>query len=172
MVEINVFKAFKEDLTNKYGQSFEVGVVYSKSNRVLKFGKNGSGYHVSVQLADTFRFFNPCRDNVYCEVVGFGNMVQQDNYLYRSDTMYVVEKMKIIKIMTREDIFRYVLHSSIDEFRRFLALYPFNKEELELLKLWVLEKNEEYKKLFYEASLYQTGDSSSFKRNPKYLRRF
>lgn len=96
------FKAFKCDLKNKYGTQFKVGEVYSKNADTLKFGEKGHGYHMSAKLADTFRFFNPVLDNVYCEVVGFGKIVQEDDYLYDSAPMYVVEK--IIKILSREDI--------------------------------------------------------------------
>lgn len=136
----------------------------------MKFGEKGHGYHMSAKLADTFRFFNPVLDNVYCEVVGFGKIVQEDDYLYDSAPMYVVEK--IIKILSREDILQYILEADVNEFRRFLALYPFTKEELEILRNKVVCKDISYKKLFDDAMVYQCGDISTFKRNKKYLRNY
>lgn len=74
-------------------------------------------------MADTFRFFNPRSDNIYCEVLGIGRVLKQDDYLYHSDSMYVVEKLEIKKILSREDILQYVYQADVDEFRRYLALF-------------------------------------------------
>lgn len=168
-MEISAFKAFKGDFSNKYGEKFELGVVYSKNPATLKFGKFGHGYHVTAKLEDTFRFFNPCLDNVYCEVLGSGKVIKYDDYLYHSDSMYVVEKLEIIKILSREDILQFVYQADLNEFRRYLALFPFTKEELENLRSMVIEKGFEYQQLFHYAMEYQKGDIASFKRNPKYL---
>lgn len=165
------FKAFKSDLKNKYGDQFELGEIYSKNPDTLKFGENGHGYHLAAKLGDTFRFFNPALENVYCEVVGFGKIVKEENYLYDSAPMYVVEKFKLIKILSREDIFRYVCQVDVDEFRRCLELYPFTKEELEILRDVVISKDTSYQELLIHAMKYQNGDISSFKRNRKYLRK-
>ena len=43
MVIIHGYKAFKADLKNKYGDSFELGKVYSKDPSTLRFGENGHG---------------------------------------------------------------------------------------------------------------------------------
>ena len=170
-MEVKGYKAFKGDLKNKYGEPFEMNVVYSKDPDKLKFGENGHGFHMTAKLADTFRFFNPCLDNVYCEVIGFGKIVQQDDHLYDSDSMYAVEKIKIVKVLSREDIFQYVCQADEAEFRRCLALFPFTKDELEQLRLVVIQKGTVYEELFQDAKKYQTGDASSFKRNSEYLRR-
>lgn len=171
MMEIRGFKGFKDDFRNKYGKPFETGVVYSRESTVLKFGENGKGYHFAVSLADTFRFFNPCLDNMYCEVLGTGNFLRQDPYLYNSDVMYVVEKLEIIRVLSREDILQYVCQADMDELRRFFALFPFTKAELEALRKYFIEKGYEYEQFISRAMEYQTGDRETFKRNPKYLRR-
>lgn len=165
------FKAFKSDLKNKYGVKFELGKIYSKNPDTLRFGENGHGYHMTSKLADTFRFFNPTLDNVYCEVVGFGKIVEQDNYLYDSAPMYVVEKFKVIRVLSREDIFNYIYQSDIDEFRRCLALYPLTKEELKILREKVISRDNTYKEILMSAMKSQRGDIDTFKRNKKYLRR-
>ena len=90
-MEVIGYKAFKSGLKNKYDVLFELGKVYSKNSDTLKFGEMGHGYHMTAKLADTFRFFNTMLDNVYCEVLEFGKVIQQDNHLYNCDSMYVVE---------------------------------------------------------------------------------
>ena len=103
-MEFKTFKAFKGNLENKYDEKFEMGVVYSNNSGNLKFGEFSgidNGYHVAINLVDTFRFFNPCFDNIYCEVLCFGETLRQENYLYQSDDMYVVEKFQITKILSR-----------------------------------------------------------------------
>lgn len=168
-MEVIGYKAFKGGLTNKYGAKFEVGSVYEKDPNTLRFGEGGHGYHLASKLADTFRFFDPALDNVYCKVMGFGKIVQEDNYLYDAAPMYVVEKFKITKVLTREDIFQYVCQADVDEFRRFLMLFPFTKEELNLLRDLVVNKEKEYQ-LLLDATKCQQGDIKTFKRSRKYLR--
>ena len=170
-MDFKAFKAFKGDLQNQSGPPFAAGVVYSKSFDTLKFGEFGHGYHVAKNLVDTFRFFNPCLDNIYCEVLCSGKFLLQKDYLYQSDDMYVVEKFEIIKILSREDILNYVYQSSVEEFERYLFLFPFTKNELMELRQWVLNLGGDYLKVFQDANTYQTGDVSTFKRNRKYLRK-
>ena len=170
-MEVVGYKAFKGDFSNKYGAHFEIDGVYAKDPNTLKFGENGHGYHMALKLADTFRFFNPTADNVYCQVLGFGEVVQQDDYLYDSDSMYVVEKIKILKVMSREDIFTYACQADVKELRRFLALFPFTKEELEILRDIVTRKEKVYQQVFSDSLGCQTGDIAFFKRNRKYLRK-
>jgi len=169
-MEIIGYKAFKKGLVNKYGAPFELDTVYQKSSDTLKFGENGHGYHMTSKLADTFRFFNPTLDNVYCQVMGFGKVVKADDYLYDSDDMYVVEKFKILKVLSRDDIFEYILNADVNEFRRILELYPLTKNELKVLRELVITKDDDFVETFSGALERQQGDISSFKRNPKYLR--
>ena len=75
------------------------------------------------------------------------------------------------KILSREDILQYTYQADIDELRRCLALFPYTKQELEILRQVVIEKGIMYEQLFESAMEYQQGDIVSFKRNPNYLRR-
>ena len=170
-MEFKAFKAFKGNLENKYGEKFETGVVFSKNSDNLKFGEFGHGYHVAINLVDTFRFFNPCFDNTYCEVLCSGNVLLQKDYLYQSDDMYVVEKFQITKILSREDILSYVYQASPKDFESYLYLFPFTKDELVSLREWVLSLGGDYLRVFQVANAYQTGEISTFKRNRKYLRK-
>ena len=167
MNEIIGYKAFKSDLTNKYGFKFEVGVEY-KESKDLKFGINGGGFHFASCLADTFRYFNPKYNPVYCKIVGSGNFIKVSNYAYDSKDMYVSEKIKITKILTRDEILEYALTSDLDTLNKMLMLYSFNKEELELIKRYCLEQEKEYLKSIQILDMYQTGDIKTFKRERRY----
>ncbi len=170
MNEVIGFKAFKTGLINKYGSSFEKGVLYSKDAEQLKFGEHGHGYHIATNLADTFRFFNPQKENVYCEVSVYGKMLQASDYLYNCGSMYVVEKFEITKILSRQDILEYVFQSDFNELKRYFALYPFTKDELKELRQIIISKGKEYEELYQRALVYQQGDIKKFQRNIKYLR--
>lgn len=170
-MEIKAFKAFKSDLTNKYGQKFELAKKYMNPNQNLKFGSYGTkdnGFHMASSLPDTFRFFNPTLDNIYCEVEGSGKIITVDNYYYDSAPMYVAETMEIKKILTRDDIIEMAYNASTEELSRYIALFPFTQDELITLRKILLEKD---KNLWNRAKRIQTGDITTFKRNKKYLQR-
>lgn len=174
-MEIRGYKAFHHGLLNKYGMEFELGKIYCKDASTLKFGESGHGYHLAESLADTFRFFNPIHENDYCEVVASGKILRVDNHLYHSAPMYVAEKLQIVKILSREDILQLVGCADMDEIRRYLALFPFQKMELEWLKGVILARceNDEvsWMELFEGVKSYQPEEVASFKRDLKYLRK-
>ena len=172
-MEVRGYKGFSSGLKNKYGAKFEEGVIYSKNPDTLRFGEGGHGYHMTSKLADTFRFFNPCLDNVYCEVVGSGKIIKQDNHLYNSDSMYAVENFEIVRVLSREDIFNYVCNCEYEEFVRFLSLYPFDKDELLKLRDLVIDRDKCFNEVFEDAiNVRQFGDVKTFKRDRSYLRKF
>ena len=76
--------------------------------------------------------------------------------------------------MTREDILQYAYEADLDEIKRFLALFPFTKEELEVLRFKIMNRdmNREtsWDQVFADA-VNQNGDICTFKRDRKYLRR-
>lgn len=172
-MKIIAYKAFSENLTNKYGVKFKKGETYQKDKNTLQFGENGHGFHMSSSLADTFRYFNPLKNNNYCEVEGSGRILTVENSNYNAAPMYATEKMKIKRILTREEIIEKVLKSDIDELKRYINLFPFRKDELILLREYILKNfsKEESKNLRMECESRQNGNISDFKRNPLYLRK-
>ena len=131
---IKGYKCFNKNLVNRYGIPFEVGNTYSVIGDI-KFGNNGNGFHMCTNLEDTLRYFNGFLDEVdICEVIGFGDFVIfEDNY-YEYYDMYSVEKIQIIKKLSREEIINLMINKH--EFRviRFIQGYRLTSEEIELFK--------------------------------------
>ena len=99
------YKAFNSDLTNRYGIKFEIGKIYLSSG-AIRFGNNGNGFHLCKNIEDTFRLFNPEKMTI-CKVIGSGNFLennrQEDEY-YGFSEMYAVEKLEVLKKLTRLEI--------------------------------------------------------------------
>lgn len=168
-MSIKAFKAFTSPLTNKELYKFKLNYPYQLDGTKLAFGEYGYGFHMTSSLADTFRFFNPINNNDYCEVIGDGKIIQIDNFYFDSKPMYVAEKMIITKILTRQDILDYVYQADVDEFRRFLALFPFTKEEVQKLQAFY-HNNSQYLELFKYFE-NEKNIEQEFRRNPIYLRK-
>jgi len=160
------YKSLKANLTNKYGQAFEIGSVYKKETD-LQFGINGHGFHFCAHLEDTFRYFNPVKDNVCCKVVGSGKVLKVSDYAYHSSDMYVSSEIQLIEILTREQIFEYALSCDMDSLERMLSLYCFQQGELVRLKAYLEEIDNA--RLLQLVENHQTGDASTFKRERVYL---
>ena len=131
---IKGYKCFNKNLINRYGIPFEVGKTYSASGDI-SFGNNGNGFHMCLNLEDTLRYFDGFNSEIdICEVIGDGNFVLfEDNY-YGYYDMYSVEKIQIIKKLSREEIIDKMLNSI--EFRviRFIQGYKLSPFELQLFK--------------------------------------
>ena len=132
---IKGYKCFNKNLINRYGMSFEVGMTYSVDGDV-RFGNNGNGFHMCTNLEDTLRYFDGFNTEIdICEVIGSGNFVLfEDNY-YGYYDMYSVEKIRIIKKLSREEIINIILNSYEFKVIRFIQGYKLLPEELELLKI-------------------------------------
>lgn len=169
-MSVTAYKGFKENLTNKYGTQFEVGKLYQKDKESLNFGENnGHGFHMATSLADTFRYFNPSLNNIYCEVEGSRRIVMVEDANYQASPMLVSEEMVIKKVLTRKDILEKVLSSNESELIKYINLYPFNKEKLVILKHHLITFSND-DKLLDMVSVWQTGNRNNFRRNKLYLR--
>ena len=129
---IKGYKCFNKDLTNRYGTQFEIGKTYKITNPI-KFGKNG--FHMCTNIEDTFRYFDAINEEVsVCEVLGFGNKQIHNDEYYGYYDMYSVEKIKIIRVIPRDEIINIELN--LNEFRvtRFIQGFKLTKEEILLFK--------------------------------------
>lgn len=128
------YKCFNEDLTNRYGFEFKVGSSYRVDDKI-KFGIDGTGFHMCERLEDTLRYFDAMNIDVsVCEVIGDGNIVSfYDEYNDYYD-MYSVEEISILRKIDKEEIIAMMLN--VNEFRvlRFLQLYRLNEVEIKLFK--------------------------------------
>ena len=152
------YKCFNKGLVTRYGDVLEVGKEYT-SKHDPKFGK--SGYHFCKNMEDTFRYFDSFNDEVdVCIVEGSGKIEKYDDYYYGYYDMYCSEKIKVLRILTREDIINYGLNLNELTAERFISTFGLTSEEIKLFK----------DKFFYSwgvlnaIAYYQENDKEVYKR--------
>lgn len=153
------YKAFNSDLTNRYGIKFEIGKIYLSSG-AIRFGNNGNGFHLCKNIEDTFRFFDPEKMTI-CRVIGSGNFLennrQEDEYYGFSD-MYAVEKLQVLKKLTRMEIIQEGLKLNELRAHRFVSSFPLTEEEIILFK----EKFKDSIKVIDAIAYYQENDKEIY----------
>lgn len=152
------YKAFDYDLVNRYGMKFELNVEYSLSGE-LKFGNSGNGFHFCTNLEDTLRYVDGA-NAVITIVEALGDLQKYDDEYNGYYDMFVTNKIKIIKVLTKEDIFNYML--KLPEFRiiRLISLYfQFSEEYLQMLEMLYQNNDGIIKAIKY----YQRNDKDAYK---------
>lgn len=131
-MEINGFKAFNSDRTNRYGMLFEEGKEYSISGNV-SFGLKGNGFHMCSKIVDVFRYVDAIDEEVaVAKVIGSGKKQRFNDEYEGYYDMYACEKLKIVKFLTREEILAYVIKSSEFDIIKFLKTFRLNEDEIKL----------------------------------------
>ena len=102
------YKGFNKDFTNRYGNKFEIGKVYHADGEI-KWGNNGNGFHLCTNIEDCFRYVDS-DTSVITEVIGFGKMKEYDDEYYGYYDMYVCENLRIVRVISREEIISMMLH--------------------------------------------------------------
>ena len=157
-MEVYGYKCFNKELINRYGIKFEIGKIYIASG-LLKFGNNGNGFHMCKNIEDTFRFFDTSKKDIsVCMVKGSGNVITHNDEYNGYFDMYCVEKLEILKELTREELI--LLGLELGEFRveRFLSTLILNKEETNLFK----DKYKDSKKVLETISYYQENNKNVY----------
>ena len=139
-MEIRGYKCFNSDFTNRYGMKFSVGKIYVAPG-IIKFGNNGNGFHICKNMEDTFRYYDTS-NIIVCEVIGSGNYVEYFDEYNEYFDMYSVEKLEIIKELSREEIIKEGLDLNEIRVKRFLSTFKLNDEEIVLFKNKYRNKNE------------------------------
>lgn len=129
---IKGYKAFNTDITNRYGKKFELGKVYHADGKI-SWGTEGNGFHFCTNLEDCFRYFDSERC-VMTEIIGYGKMKKYDDEYYDYYDMYVSEYIKIIKLLTREEIINEMLLVNKNRQNRFFRDFKLTNEEMKLFK--------------------------------------
>ena len=123
------FKAFNKGLINKYSNKYELNRLYKMDGKI-KYGINGNGFHMCLNLEDTLRFFDTFNEEVdVCLVLGFGKYDLYNDEYYGYYDMYSFQKIYIIKKLNREEIINYMKKQSIERIVRFVSLYKMSEEE-------------------------------------------
>lgn len=123
-----MYKCFNADMTNRYGQKFEVGKKY-RIKGAIKFGIYGNGFHVCKNTEDTFRYFDS-NNFCLCEVIASGKTDLFEDEYYGFYDMYVAKYIEIIRILSREEIIKYMLDNHPDRVIRFIRLFKLYDEEI------------------------------------------
>ena len=131
MKEIIGYKAFNEGLINRYGVKFEQGLTYSIPG-TARFGNDGNGFHLCTYLEDTLRYFDALEENIdICRVLGSGDMhVYNDDY-YGYYDMYAVSQLKILHLLSKEEILAETNKMWFERLKRFIMGYRISQSELE-----------------------------------------
>lgn len=104
-MEIQGYKAFYKNHTNRYGVLFEEGKIYNIEGQI-KFGNTGNGHHFCKRFEDTLRYFDGKSDNVsFAKVIGSGIITEYSDDYYGYYDMYACSQLKIISFLSDKDIF-------------------------------------------------------------------
>ena len=163
--EIEGYKAFNKDHTNRYQKLFEEGKIFRiPENKHLKFGVDGCGYHFCKRLEDTLRYFPALEEEIaIASVTSIGEVVESfDDYNGYYD-MYTARELKINHFLERKeiiDIFLEMPVSSLSSPRleRFLSQFKLTSDELMLFK----EKCQGISRLENTIGWYQENDKEAF----------
>ena len=126
------YKALNEDFTNRYGTKYEIGTIYQALGEV-KWGNNGNGFHLCTHIEDCYRYVD-ANDSIMTEVIGFGNMKKYDDEYYGYYDMYVCEYMRIIRVISREEIINMMLNTYAERKNRFIRDFNLTEDELKLFE--------------------------------------
>lgn len=152
------YKAFDYDLVNRYGMKFDLNVEYSLSGE-LKFGNNGNGFHFCTNLEDTLRYVDGA-NAIIVMVEALGNLKQYDDEYNGYYDMFVTNKIKIIKVLTKEDILKYMF--KLPEFRMIRLIssfFQFSEEDLQMLEMLYQNNDSIIKAIRY----YQRNELDAYK---------
>ena len=152
------YKCFNKDLVNRYGTIFEIGKEYHEENDI-KF--QCRGFHMCANLEDTLRYFDAMHSSVdIAKVVGYGNINEYDDDYNGFYNMYAAEYLKILYVLSRDEIINYALNLSPERAKRFVSLYKLNNEEIVLFQ-------ERYRNMHYvldAIEYYQLGNDKIYQK--------
>lgn len=162
-IEIFGYKCFNAGLLNLYGKEFSVGKIYVAPGKI-KFGHNGNGFHLCKNIEDTFRYFDTTKKDIcVCEVVGSGNMHKYEDEYNEYYEMYAVEKLKIIKQLTRDELIQIGLKLNELRAQRFVSTLSLTLDEINLFK----EKFKNSRNVLNAIAYYQENDKEIYNREFK-----
>lgn len=129
------YKAFNNDLSNRYGKDFEEGGVYTVEGPI-SFGNYGNGFHFCERLEDTLRYFDAMDDEIkIAEVIGRGEIVEYFDDYYGYYDMFAASELEVVKVLSREEIVGpYLMCSNSERVKRFVSGYRLTPLEKDVLR--------------------------------------
>lgn len=164
-MEIIGYKSFNKDLINSYGIKFEVGKIYIAQG-AIKFGLHGNGFHMCERMEDTLRYFDALNSEIcICRVKGSGEIVDYYDEYYGYYDMYAVQKLEILKQLSRDEIIKIALSLNDINVQRFVASFKLTDSEILEFK----EKFEQFSRVIATIEYYQENQLDAFvKRSKRY----
>lgn len=125
------YKAFS-CMNDRFNNIYKLNNEY-KVEGEIKFGQNG--FHFCEHLEDVFRYYDGFdEDTVICQVEGYGQIDTHEDKNYGYYDMHATSKMKILKVLSREEIMDIIMGKNIECVKRFIAGYKLTKEEKEQIQ--------------------------------------
>jgi len=149
------YKAYDRGLVNQFGEKYEVGKEYTLDNDLV-WQKNG--FHFSSNLEDVFRYYTSTSNSVdVCVIEAYGDIETRYDEVYDYEVHYS-NKIKIIRVLSREEIIEYAKQLSEDRLCRFIMGVQLTEDEIAYLSEGRSEKVQRY------VDYYQLGDKNAFRR--------
>ena len=161
-MEVIGYKSLEKGLKNRYQEQLEIGKTYVNSEKLI-FGKNG--YHLCKNIEDTLRYYDSFKTPItICQVKGSGLVKKYNDEYYGYYDMYAVEKLSIIRELSRKEIIETGLNLHPERAKRFLMGYKLTKEEIEKFKY----QFQNYQDVLNVIAYYQEKDLEIYKK--RYLK--
>lgn len=144
-------------MEDRFGNSYETPVLYDNC------GDNHRDLHFCGNIADVFRYCDGFDDNTnICLVEGSGEIYKYDDEIFEYFDMYVPSKLRVISVLSREEILAAALEGSFPSVLRFISGYKLTEEEIAI----ILDKYKD-KHIENYINYYQRNDEKAFQRKIK-----
>lgn len=154
MEYVTGYKAFNKGLINQFNETYEVGKDYTL-NSDLKWKKKG--FHFAENLEDVLRYYDGFGEIDICVVIGYGDIMSfyDDYYDYE---IIVSDHMRIVKVLSREEILEYA--KKLPDYRlcRFISGFGLNEDE----QLYLTEGRSDLVQRYVR--YFQCGEKDAFQR--------
>lgn len=150
---IRGYKAYKKGLINQFGEQHEIGQIYETDDIIYE----KKGFYFCPYLEDTLRFYNGLEEDIDIAIVeGYGR-IREFYDSYYDIASIASTGLRVLSVLTREEIINYALKLNELRMCKFLAGYRLSPEEIELFK----NKGE---RVTSYIEFYQQGNQDAFVR--------
>jgi len=127
---IRGYKAYYKGLINQFGEKHEIGHIYTTEE--VAYEK--SGFYFCPYLEDTLRFYNGLEEEIDIALVeGFGQIREFYDDYYETAS-FASTGLRVLSVLTREEIIRYALKLNELRLHKFIAGYRLTEPEIEIFR--------------------------------------
>lgn len=162
-MELDGYKAFNVDMTNRYGKKFEVGKIY-RVDGIIEFGLMGNGYHFCKRLEDTLRYVDGMNSEIQiAKVRAFGDYREYYDEYYGYYDMFAAREIVVDEVLNRNKIIMEYLNTNADRVIRFIQGYRLLPYEIDIFKMKYCNN----KNIINAIAYYQEHDLDVYTREAK-----